>query len=230
MYLHDFGGQVPDDWKWIDGHPFPPQIEVAGEISVPMNECSDVMVCHECNRAWLVRKMGWTKGLKRINIGCDIFKVPGMINVDLRWSVKPTVVMNILRMGFKDSCSSEINLGNIVEHLSEGDIRPALNECKRILVPTGVVYIVSPMLDIVEECYKRGETDQNMVNQVKNGDAEGPNSHQVQLKSGDLEKFASDCGFRKLERLNLKRFPYMVVSNINDPKPDPWQYGIAAFK
>lgn len=138
--------------------------------------------------------------------------------------------MDILRLGFKDSCASEINLGNIIEHLEEKDIRPALNECKRILGPGGVVYIVCPMLDMVEECFKRGETDHDMVLHVKWGDADGPNSHKTQLRTGDLEKFTMDCGFSRWERIDLVRFPWLVVSNMRNPKPDPWQYGIKVFK
>jgi hypothetical protein len=30
--------------------------------------------------------------------------------------------------------------------------------------------------------------------------------------------------------IDLKTFPYIVVSNVKDLKPDPWQYGVQAVK
>lgn len=53
----DFGGPIPDDWQWIDGHPFPPQWTSIVELPFrPRHNWGAVMVCDQCDRAWLFRK------------------------------------------------------------------------------------------------------------------------------------------------------------------------------
>jgi predicted SAM-dependent methyltransferase len=167
--------------------------------------------------------------LARINIGSDVFKIPGMVNVDIRLSVKPDVIMDIKKMGFQDKIASEVHMGNVLEHIPKEDVPQALSECKRILVDTGVFYLTIPLVDVAQECYERNEITLDALRHIIHGEDEGYNSHKAEYRRGDLEKVLLLNGFRS-EPLNLHTFPYLVVSNVNDPKPDPWQYGVKAFK
>jgi predicted SAM-dependent methyltransferase len=167
--------------------------------------------------------------LARLNIGSDVFKIPGLVNVDIRPEVHPDVVMNAKKLGFPDRIASEINLGNILEHIPMADVPVALSECKRVLVDTGTLYITVPLVDVAEECFRSGTISVEALKHIIQGEAEGYNSHKVEYRRGDLERILLQNGFRT-ELLNLNTFPYLVVSNTLDPKPDPWQYGVKAFK
>jgi predicted SAM-dependent methyltransferase len=167
--------------------------------------------------------------LARINIGPDIFKIPGMINVDIRLSVYPNIVMDVKRMAFKDRIASEIHMGNVLEHLLIIDVPTALSECKRILIDSGIFYLTIPFVDVAEECYQRGEITADGLKRIVYGEESGYNSHKTEYRRGDLERILLCNGFRT-EPLNLNTFPYLIVSNTRNPKPDPWQYGVKAFK
>lgn len=166
----------------------------------------------------------------KINIGSDIFKLGGWVNVDLRLSVQPTMVSNILQLGLRNDCACEVNLGNILEHLPPEDIIPALIECKRIMATGAILYITCPMIDLAEESFNRGEITQEALRLIIEGEDSGPNHHLTQMRSGDLERYVISCGFHSCSVIDLKTFPYVVVSNVKDPKPDPWQYGVQAVK
>lgn len=168
--------------------------------------------------------------MNSINIGCGPFKIGHMINVDIRFDMKPQTVMDICNLGFRNECAFEINLGNIIEHLSPEACSEALRECYRVLVPGGCAYIVSPMVDLAKDALKNGLLDGHFYEHILNGSDEDTFSkHRMQFSVGDLEILAAKEGF-SIEPLDLRAFPYLVVSNIMDPKPDPWQYGIIARK
>lgn len=164
-----------------------------------------------------------------LNIGSDVFSVPWLVNVDIRFEVKPNVVMDIKRLGFPDKIASEINLGNIVEHLPVEDIPAALAECHRVMEDNAVLYITIPLIDVAQECYERGEISLGALEHIIRGESEGFNSHKTEFRRGDIEKILQENGFRT-EPLDLVPFPYLVVSDVTNPKVDPWQYGVKAFK
>jgi predicted SAM-dependent methyltransferase len=167
--------------------------------------------------------------LARINLGSDVFKIPGLVNVDIRPGVRPDVVMDIKNLGFPDKIASEIHMGNILEHISSADVPVSLSECKRVLVDTGTLYITVPLVDVAEECFRNSEISVEALRHIIYGEDEGYNSHKAEYRRGDLERILLQNGFRT-EPLDLRTFPYLVVSNYLDPKPDPWQYGVKAFK
>lgn len=164
----------------------------------------------------------------RLNIGSDVCQIKGMINLDIRSEVGPDMVMDIRRLGFKDGCANEINLGNILEHLTPRGARESLAECWRVL-DQGRLFVTIPRRDIAEAMYDKGEISAQQLERIKCGEGNGPNSHKTSFKTGDLERLLLDCDFES-EPLDLAIFPYIVVSDISNPKPDPWQYGVVARK
>jgi predicted SAM-dependent methyltransferase len=165
----------------------------------------------------------------KLNIGSDIFKISGMINVDIRMSVHPDILMNIKKMGFRDKIAYEIHMGNVLEHISMEDVPQVLSECKRILIDRGIFYLTVPLVDVAQECYERKEITFESLNHIIHGEPEGYNHHRVEYRRGDIERVLLINGYRT-EPLNINTYPYLVVSNVLNPKPDPWQYGVKAFK
>jgi predicted SAM-dependent methyltransferase len=165
----------------------------------------------------------------RINIGSDVFLVPGLVNIDIRREVHPNVVMAITELGLRSGIASEITLGNILEHLPPESISPALSECKRVLEDSGVLYITIPLVDVAEECHARGEISQETLQHIIKGDPAGYNSHKMEYRRGDLENTLLRNGLRT-EPLDLRTFPYLIVSDVKNPQVDPWQHGVRAYK
>jgi predicted SAM-dependent methyltransferase len=164
-----------------------------------------------------------------INIGCDVFRVKGHVNVDIRTSVGPDVAMDASLLAFRGAVADEINLGNVLEHLRFSAVDEALRECHRVLRPGGVLYVTSPMVDLAEQAHFRGEIEWNRLHEIICGEDAGYNMHRILLRSGDLEEMLESHGFT-CEPLDLATFPYLVVSNVRSPIPDPWQYGVRAVR
>ena len=163
----------------------------------------------------------------RLNIGSDYFRIENFINVDIRPSVNPDLVMNIGRLGFKDCSVSEILLGNVLEHLEITWIYKSLEECRRILKNDGVLYVTIPLSDRAQKYLDAGQIDKDTYNRIVKGEPEGYNSHKTWFVEGDLEIILRQCEF-SFEPLDLFSFPYLIVSDSLNPRPDPWQYGVKA--
>ena len=164
-----------------------------------------------------------------LNVGCDFCKIEGMHNIDIRPEVHPDIVMDVLHLAYPDCSFTEINMGNVLEHLDKDDIRISLSECRRVLIPNGVLYITSPLIDMAEECLQKGLIDSSKFQSIKDGEGNGYNSHRIELRKGDMEQMLFEAGFRS-EPLDLSTFPYLIVSDTSNPNPDPWMYGIKAIK
>lgn len=165
----------------------------------------------------------------RLNIGSDVCRIGGMVNIDIRPEVGPDIVMDICRMSFRDKCADEINMGNVLEHLPLRIAYEGLAECRRVLSDSGILYITVPLIDRAEISLAKGEINEEQFGRIVHGEGDGPNSHKQEFRTGDVERLLMECGFSS-ERLILEAFPYIVVSNVNDPKIDPWQYGVEARK
>lgn len=165
----------------------------------------------------------------RINIGSDVCRINGMVNVDIRPEVGPDMVADIRRLSFKDKCADEINMGNVIEHLPLRVAYEGLAETRRVLADHGVLYVTVPLIDRAEDSLKKGEIDKEHFYSIVHGEGDGPNSHKQEFRSGDLERLLMECGF-VCSSLKLEMFPYIVVSDTSNPVIDPWQYGVEARK
>ena len=165
----------------------------------------------------------------KINIGPDIFKIPGMVNIDIRPEVHPDLVMNIKNLGIKNLSVAEIHMGNILEHLFPIDLIAALAECHRILAPNGQMCITIPLVDLALQSRLEKKISEETYTHILKGDGTPFGSHKIQFQMGDIERYLWQNGF-KCEVLDLRTYPFLVVSNTSNPVPDPWQYGVKAFK
>lgn len=164
-----------------------------------------------------------------LNIGSDFVRLPMYMNVDIRPEVRPDIVMDARQLAYPNDSIDEINFGNILEHLTREDGYRALGECRRVLKRTGRMFITLPLIDVAEECHRKGGINEEKLRAIIQGEGHGPNMHRSEFRTGMLEQILFETGFRS-EPLDLRTFMYIVVSNVNDPRPDPWQYGVTAFK
>jgi len=81
----------------------------------------------------------------KINLGCNIWKLPGFVNIDLDPNVHPDVVGDVCKLdelGYDDDSVDEIYAGHMLEHVTDED--EALYEWYRVLKPGGTITITVP--------------------------------------------------------------------------------------
>jgi ubiquinone/menaquinone biosynthesis C-methylase UbiE len=83
-------------------------------------------------------------GKTKIDLGCGRRKRNGYIGVDKFSIVEPDIVCDVEkeRLPFDDSTVSEIYSSHVFEHIH--DIQTVMNECHRVLAPSGQLFIQVP--------------------------------------------------------------------------------------
>lgn len=91
-----------------------------------------------------------------LNVGCGRVKLPGFVNVDL---IPEADLRLDVRQGlpFADDSVHGIYSEHFIEHLGQAEAVGFLRECRRVLVPGGVLRVATPDLDRVVEEYVSGE-------------------------------------------------------------------------
>lgn len=90
----------------------------------------------------------------KLNLGCGEVFFAGWINVDLEDRRKANLLWNLAdRFPLPDECCSLIYSEHLMEHFSVEDGLKILCECRRLLVPRGVLRIAMPDLEHCVESY-----------------------------------------------------------------------------
>lgn len=99
-----------------------------------------------------------TVGELSLDLGCGSFKRPGFVGVDL--SPRADIQWDI-RWGlpFEDNSVTEIRSDHFFEHLQLSDLVDVLRECRRVLVPGGVLDFTVPHFDPYLEAYLHKDFD-----------------------------------------------------------------------
>lgn len=82
----------------------------------------------------------------KINLGCGKQKKYDFINVDISAKCNPDVVMDITQFPYPWENVQEIELDNLAEHIEPNMFIKVINECHRVLVPGGTMWIRVPLL------------------------------------------------------------------------------------
>jgi len=98
------------------------------------------------------RQLANAKGQLKLDLGCGSFKRVGFVGIDLQpgadiqWDIR-------WGLPFEDNSVTEIRSDHFFEHLELSDLVYVLRECKRVLVPGGVLDFAGPHLDPYLEAY-----------------------------------------------------------------------------
>jgi len=77
--------------------------------------------------------------MKKVNLGCGSYPLEGYINVDIRESVKPDVVADILKgLPFETDSIDEVSCSEFLEHFTPKQVTEVIREIARILKTNGV--------------------------------------------------------------------------------------------
>ena len=92
----------------------------------------------------------------KLNLGCGDIVFPGWVDVDLEDLRKANVVWNLTdRFPLSDGSRSLIYSEHVMEHFSVEDGLKIFRECRRLLVPGGVLRTAMPSLEYCVESYAR---------------------------------------------------------------------------
>lgn len=159
----------------------------------------------------------------KLNLGCSIFKIPELINIDIDPSVNPDICMDILKINehYEPNSVDYIQAGHFFEHLSYEDSLEILTLCRVILKPFRMICVTVP------DYTKCQNLDIEMAEKVIMGQGE----HKILMNKDRLSEMFKKSGFSHyFEIQDLTKVPYLLVSDINNPKPDIWQTSFIGFK
>lgn len=97
-------------------------------------------------------------GVDQLNLGCGDYYVEGWLNVEYNIQLKADLHHDI-RSGlpFDDSSVEIVYCGHVLEHLAPADLPGLLREIRRVLKPSGHLWVVGPDYD---RAISRGEPEQ----------------------------------------------------------------------
>lgn len=112
----------------------------------------------------------------KINLGCNQWKLPGFVNVDIDANVNPDVCSDIF--DYLDTVGNEtvdfIYMGHVLEHFGPGEGQKLLLACYAALRPGGTIQITVPDVVRAEEEYLTGRITYQWYCQVLLGSEETP--------------------------------------------------------
>jgi len=136
---------------------------------------------------WLNVDGSWNAWLSNHRYFRSVLKSLGLINQNqgAKWKVQPVVHDLTKRLPFEDNSVSAVYASHLFEHLYLADAQKLLSECRRVLLPGGVIRLVVPDLFSMAKNYLSN----------KNGNSQ-PLAERITAADGFNEKL----GFRSPAR------------------------------
>jgi len=143
----------------------------------------------------------------RLHIGCGQQSLPGWINIDNQGLPGVDQVLDV-RRGLPFSSVATIYAEHFLEHLALDDGLAFLAECRRVLLPDGVLRLSTPNLDWVMLTHYRGpgalpddaREDCFRINRAFHGWG-----HQFLYNATTLESVLAAAGFARADRCSYGR-------------------------
>ena len=158
-----------------------------------------------------------------LNLGCSEYKLAKFINIDIEPKFQPELCidLNKLEEHFEENSVDFIFAGHVFEHFKKEDSEKLVKTCFKILKPHRTLLAVVP--DYTKCTELPIELAERII--IANGD------HQILFNKKRLRDMLRSAGFSYAYHItDLTEVPYLLVANIYDPKPDPWQTAMIALK
>ncbi len=161
-----------------------------------------------------------------LNFGCNVFRLPGFINIDIDPENKPDLLLDIMDIDkrFPENSVDFIYAGHFFEHLSAQNGAILMGKVRKILKPFASIVITVP--DYVKTTELMGIEDAERI--ILN------HGNHVSLYDLDrLESNAKNAGFQLFTELELDRVPWMILPAVPEgliPVPEEWQTSFIAVK
>lgn len=160
---------------------------------------------------------------KCLNIGCDRWKLPGFINIDINPEVNPDLILDLNNLAehFNENSVDFIYAGHIFEHFEYKESLNIIKQCQSVLKP------FRTLLAVVPDWRKAQEESDESADRIilAHGD------HKMLMSAERLRAMLKDSGFKIVQEIeNLIEIPYILVSDTSNPVADQWQSGFLALK
>lgn len=164
---------------------------------------------------------------KNLNVGCGIFKLPDFINLDINPKYNPDVIGDATDLHqFENDSIQFVFSSHTLEHLTLLQVKKALAEIYRVLIPGGHVDIILPDSKRVAQYYLEGKCDlQTFENWALAG-----GDHKILFTEQRILDLLQEAGFENVAPFDLNNYPWVIVPDVNNPKPEPYHCSARAFK
>lgn len=153
------------------------------------------------------------QGLVRLNLGCGIYAIPGMINIDQRPGVNPDIVADVLNLSYGPGTVDEIYCGHLLEHLTWDEGQQALRHWHEILKKGGTIMLTVPDFDFLAKQYLENPTAKNTkaMNDLYIYSYCQESHHRYCYGPALLKAAITEAGFGDVERV-AQDHPYFTSS------------------
>jgi len=174
---------------------------------------------------------------RKLNLGCDTYRLPDFINLDLRreGQVIPELLADVRRLPFPDAEFDFIYAGHLLEHLYYDRVPEYLQEWQRVLRPGGRLTIVVPdvgtgMRRYAEGAYQLDHVLPQIFGQYYSWDFE-PQRHRYAYDYPRLVESVSRVPWKTVERLDFATPPSAIAPHVGRViSTADWQMGVVLTK
>ena len=144
----------------------------------------------------------------KLNLGCGDKKISGFINVDIRESVQPDIVDDIILNKIENCSVDLIYASHVLEHTKRSEILKVLSRWYEILKPGGIVRLAVPDFESVVKMYLKGTPINNLIGFLYGGQNHDYNFHYYCWDFNSLKKDLEEVGF-----IHVCRFDWRITEH-----------------
>jgi len=158
----------------------------------------------------------------KLNLGCDAYKLPDFLNIDINSQVTPDMCMDVSKLDetFQDNTVDFIYAGHILEHFDSDESYSVMKQCLKILKP------FRSLIAVVPDYQKAVKYDLGVAEVV----LLGKGAHKILFDGERLVQMLKLAGFRSVFEIPLTEVPFLLVPDVNNPVPEGWQTAVMALK
>jgi len=147
----------------------------------------------------------------KLNIGAGeawSFAPPPWINIDIRPSVQPDVVADILDLPFADQSVAAVYAGHVLEHLERDEVTAAACEIKRVLMSGARLLVAGPDTERSDRMFAEGLiTAERHRSNGCHGDPGNPCVHHWACTPGEIIRSLEAAGFVEVAEIPITQTP-----------------------
>ena len=145
----------------------------------------------------------------KLHVGCGSVKIPGYVNVDIRYLPNVDVVDNARYLRkFQHEQITEIYACHVLEHFCRWETSNVLRNWFELLQPEGVLYLSVPDFRSIFNYYGRTGDIKSIIGLLYGGQDYDENFHHICWDYQSLDKELKGVGFLDVVRYDWKIGPF----------------------
>lgn len=146
-----------------------------------------------------IQDFEYSKYPLKLNLGCGFDKRNGYLNIDFQAFHKPDLVADIRSLGMLPSGKyEEVMAQDVLEHLHQVDVIPALDEWHRLLMPNGILKLRIPNLAGILKLFESRSDHENLLPLLFGTQAYNGDYHLTGFTKELIAHYLNSCGFKDI--------------------------------